>query len=431
MYGSTKGMNMREDEVRTAFRECLKFILEIIQKYGKVRTYYDYTLKVDLHRRIWYLELERKYAYPRLFEFEDVLMSSQIVKKCITLMLEENFPKRLEMEIVDKNGKPVQNPNYEPFLMYEILGIMTYKYLEKYGCDFSEEGFEEIYRGMISYVYSPESEFILISPLENFELKGLDEFSVDEYKIRKLHEEEVKALINFGYRLGSIFKPYYGTIENVYCVERIIKTPKRRMFHLQPYIEDFLTALRLFKPGVIGINFILWYPKITWEISWHGTSTLHIYSFERAPKYIFEEKDLEPFISFWDQFKKVKNQFPNNIKLSLRWFNRSYVEQEVLDRLLDLAIALEVLFKEHARLDLYLAHFIGSNTDERLKISRDVKELRRIRNAIVHSGYCKCEQGFVDLIENYYRRSIQKFLKLLPSLSYENIIENIKESMLN
>jgi hypothetical protein len=345
-------------------------------------------------------------------------------------MLKEDFPKRLEMEIVDENGKPVQNPNYEPFLIYEVLGTMTAKYLEKYGCDFSEEKFEEIYKEMISYVYSQERELILVSPLENFDLKDLNEFSVDEYKIRKLSEGEIKALINFGYRLGFIYTPYCGIIENIYCVERIIKTPKRRIPSLQQYIEYFVTALRLFKPGVVGFNFILWYPKI-WEISWHGQPNLHIFSFKRPPKYIFEQKNLEPFISFWRQFKKIKNQLPNNLKFSLRWFNKSYGEQEVLDRLLDLAIAFEVLFNTSNRLDLYVPHFIGSNKDEKQKINKDIRKLRKIRSAIVHFGYYKCNQEFVDLIENYYRVSMQKFLELLPKLSYEKIIESIKESMLD
>jgi hypothetical protein len=420
---------MKSDEIKVAFKECIKSILEIIQKHGKVQTYYDYTIKINLLNRFWYLELERKNIYPSLFEFENELMRLPAVRKCLDLMLKEDFPRRLEWEIVDKNGKPVQNPNYEPFLMAEILGTMITKYLEEYGYDFNEEKFEEIYEQMISYVYSPGRELVLVSPLENFDLKDLDEFSVDEYKIRRLSEWEIKTLIGHGYPLGFIFTPYHGNIKNIYCIERIIKTSKIHTPPLQPYIEDFVMVLRLFKPGVTGFNAILRYPR-TWRISW-GMSTQHRYMFTRPPRYVFERKDLEPFISFWSQFKKAKSQFSNNIKFSLRWFNRSYTEQEVLDSLLDLAIALEVLFNTSDRLDLYLPHFIGLSKDEKLKINEDVKELRKIRGAIVHSGYYECKQEFVNLIENYYRLSMQKFLKLLLSSNYVNIIESIKESILD
>jgi hypothetical protein len=419
---------MKNDEIKAIFRDCIKSILEIIQEHGRVKTYYDYTPKINSSGRFWYLELERKNVYPRLFEFKDELMRLPAVKKCLDLMLKEDFPKRLEMEIVDKDGKPVQNPNYEPFLMYEILGIMTAKYLVQCGYSFDEEKFEEIYKEMISYVYSPERELLLVAPLENFDLKDLDEFSVDEYKIRKLSEWEVKVLISFGYPLGFIFTPWHGSIENIYCIERIIKTSKKRIPPLQPYIEDFVTALRLFKPGVTGFNAILHYPKI-WTISW-GMAASHRYMFRRPPKYVLERKDLESFFSLWNQFKRAKNQFSNNIKFSLRWFNKSYEEREALDRLLDLAIALEVLFNTRDRLDLYVAHFIGSNKSEKLKINRDISKLRKIRGAIVHSGYYECNQEFVDSIENYYRMSMQKFLKLIPSQSYENIIGSIKDSML-
>jgi hypothetical protein len=198
---------MRGDEIKIVFRDCIRSILEIIQKYGKVQTYYSYAPKIDLLNRSWHLALEQKNIYPHLFEFENELMKLPAVKKCLDLMLKEDFPKRLEMKIVDKNGKPVQNPNYEPSLMYEILGTMTAKYLEKYGYEFNEEKFEEIYEEMISYVYSPERELVLVSPLENFDLKDLDEFSVDEYKVRKLNEQEMKILISFGY-FPSLFLPH-------------------------------------------------------------------------------------------------------------------------------------------------------------------------------------------------------------------------------
>jgi hypothetical protein len=423
---------MRNDEIRAVFRDCIKSILEIIQKSGKIQTHYDYTPKIDLRSRTWHLELEPRSTYPHLSEFHDELMKLPAVKRCLALMLEEDFPKHLEMEIVDKDGRPVQNPSYEPYLIYEVLGTMINKYLERYGCNFNEEKFEEIYNEMISYIYSSGGEFVLISPLENFDLEDLDEFSVDEYRIRRLNEWEIKTLMSSGYFPGPVFSPSYGTIESIYCVEGTIRTPKKRYLSPEPHIiEDFITALRLFKAGVTGINAILYYPKI-WTDTWMVLSSLAPQRYAlRSPKYVFEKGDLEPFVAFWNQFKKVKDQLPDNIKFSLRWFNKSYTEQEAMDRLLDLEIALEALFQGHKRLDLYLAHFIGSNKNERLKINKDIEELQKIRGAIVHSGYHKCEQEFVDLIESYYRRSMRKFLDLFPSLGYGKIIRDIKESILN
>jgi hypothetical protein len=73
----------------------------------------------------------------------------------------------------------------------------------------------------------------------------------------------MKILISFGYFPGFVFTPYGGIIENVYCIERVIKTSNRNIPPVQSsYIEDFVTALRLFKSGVTGFNTILSYPKI-------------------------------------------------------------------------------------------------------------------------------------------------------------------------
>jgi hypothetical protein len=307
---------MGGDEIKIVFRDCIRSILEIIQKYGKVQTYYSYAPKIDLLNRSWHLVLEQKNIYPHLFEFENELMKLPAVKKCLDLMLKEDFPKRLEMNIADKNGKPAQNPNYEPSLIDKILNVMVTKYLEEYGYDFNEEKFEKIYEEMISYVYSPEMEIVLVSPLENFDLKDLDEFSVDEYKVRKLNEQEIKNLISFGY-FPSFDLLRGGIIENIYCIERVIKTSNRNIPLAQPsYIEDFVTALRLFKSGITGFNTILFYPKI-WINLWE-MQNLHRYRFTGYPKYVFERKDLESFLSFWNQFKKVKDQFSNNINFSLR-----------------------------------------------------------------------------------------------------------------
>lgn len=86
---------------------------------------------------------------------------------------------------------------------------------------------------------------------------------------------------------------------------------------------------------------------------------------------------------------------------------KSYEEKEILDRILDLAIALEVLFSASARLDL--PHFIGSTENERLMFNDKIRKLREIRDKIVHSGYCEVSYDFVNQIENIFRLSIQKF----------------------
>lgn len=424
-------MDTRDDEV--VFRDAVKSIIEVIKKFEKTQNYFYLTPKIDLINHVWYLELQSKTRYPHLYEFKDELMKLEPVRKCVSLMLERNFPKHLEMEIVDKDGKPVENPNYEPFLIAEILGTLTHSYLERYGLKFEEEKFRELYNEMTKYVYSSYRELVIVAPLENFELKNMEgkELVIGEYKVRKLTEWEMTTLLNFGYKLGVIFTPDHGNIETFYCVERTIKTQKRSTPALQPYLEDFITILRLLKAGIIGTGALLHYPKI-WKTSW-GASFSHEGPYRGFPKYTLEQVEVQPLTNLLEKFSRVKHQFPENIKFSLRWFNKSYNEREILDKLLDLAIALEILFGRGDRLDLYVPAFIGSSKEEKLKISKDLERLQNIRGAIVHSGSYKkgVTQEYINSIENYYRWSMCKFLDLLLTSSYESILRNIKASFLN
>ncbi len=425
-------MVLKSNEDEIIFREALKSILETIKRLGKIQTYSILAPKIDLAKRFWYLELERRIAYPHFLEFENELVKLEPVRRCVSLMLERDFPKRLEIIITDENGKPVENPNYEPFLIAEIF-TLTCRYLELYGFEFKEEKFKELFNEMMDYVYSPTRELILVSPLENFELEDMEEFSVEEYKVRKLTEWEIKSLINFGYRLGFIFTSEHGNLETIFCVERIIKSSKVSISPLQHYIEDFVTVLRLLKSGIVGFNAILHYPKI-WRTSFE-TSFSHRFQFRQPPKYVFNSKDVQSFTQLWREYNKLKNQFPNNIKFSLRWFNKAYEERETLDKLVDLAIALEVLFGTSNKLDLYVPSFIGSSKEEKLKLNKDIEKLLRIRGAIVHSGHPsrrhKVTPDFVNSIEDIYRKSMRKFLRLLQDLKYNDIKRSIKDSLLD
>jgi len=415
-------------DMRKKFREAVKSIIELMKKRSKPRSIYYLSPEIDLVKRAWHLELKTKTIFPSVMEFYDDAMKLESVKECLDLMVERKFPKRLETRIVDKDGKPVENPDYRPFLMSETLVSLTYRYLELYGFKFLEENFEKLYNEMIAYVYSTQRELIVVSPLENFELNGIEEFSIDEYKVRRLTEWEVRELIEHGYRLGFVFSPEYGSIDNIYCVERIMKAPKRSTPPLESFIQDFVTLLRIFKHDMIGCGPILHYPKI-WRMSW-GMS-LSTQAHRLAPKYVLSKDDIQPLTSLWEQFIQAKNKLPNNVKFALRWFDKSYEERETLDRVLDLAIALEVLFGTSDRLDLYVLHFIGLDREEKLALNEVIKDLRKIRGGILHSGYYKVKPEFADTVENIFRRSARKFLGLIINLSYEEIKKEIRTSILS
>jgi len=417
-----------KDKDVSIFREAVKSIIEIMKNASKPTIIYDTIPQINLNKQEWSLKERAKTVYPNVIEFYNEIAHLQSVKKCLDLMIERDFPKYLEMIITDNDGKLVGNPDYKSFLMSEILGNFVNMYLDAYGFEVIEENFKKLYNDMIAYVYSKYREAVIVSPLNNFEMQNLDEFIIDEYKVRKLTEWEMIELIENGYKLGFIFTPTWGSIETMYCVERILQFPKRHTHPLEPYLSDFITLLRLSKSGVVGHYVILHYSK-TWRTSWSISGPSQDVPIS-SPSYILKKSDIQPLTLFWGQFNKVKNYFPNNMKFALRWFNKSYEELETYDKLLDLAIALEVLFGSSSRLDLYVSHFIGLNKDEKIELNRIIVELRKKRGAIVHSGYCSVEHDFVIMLEDIFRRSIQKFISLLNDSSYKEIIRDIKTSIL-
>jgi len=428
---------MDNDEIKLAFENCVKSLLRFIQEQNLVSVIYDIAPKIDFSQRIWYLDLESKYVYSKgkLFELINRRVIIPEVEKCVELMLRENFPQRINMKIVDSFGRPVENPDYRPFLIGDVLLPLIFKYVEKCGLIYNEECFEKIYKELLEYVYASKLPYLIVAPLENFELNNIEEVTIGEYRIRKLEEEEIKTLLSVAG--GEILGPSFlssGFLTNIYCIERKVDVPKGMSLDMSTYfrdIESFITALRLFKHGDVSYNAVLYYSKV-WRISYSATGPF-VRIVRSSSKYVLDSSDVECFKNFWKAFEKTINSFPNNIKFSLRWFNKSYLEFNEIDRLLDLAIALETLFQTGERLDLYVAHFIGKNSEERKEIWKDMDKLRKIRGAIVHRGYYDVDRGFVDRIEDYYRRSAKIFIESLSEgkISYEDIIEGIKDKILS
>jgi hypothetical protein len=435
------GVSASSNEVELAFKECLKSLLRFARERNLISLSYEIAPIIDLSKRVWQLGLAPRYIYskPVLLEVIEGRIKLPEVEKCVELMLREDFPRRISMKIVDKDGRPVERPNYRPFLIGEILLPLMFKHVEKCGLEYNEECFKSIYEELVEYVYSSKATYIIVAPLENFELHNAEEVVMGEYKIRRLEEKEIETLLHMGgaHALGASFL-YTGFLENIYCIERRVNVPKEESFNVSTYfegVENLITALRLFKHGNVGCSMYLYYPKrITYSVyGVYGASGPLSRATRAFSKYVLDASDIEHFKLFWRVFERAINLLPNNIKFSLKWFNKSYLEPNDVDRLLDLAIALESLFQTGERLDLYVVRFIGKDLEERKKIYKDVYELRRVRGAIVHEGYYEVDREFVDRIENYYRQSARKFIELLSEgkTRHEDIIKSIKESLLS
>jgi hypothetical protein len=192
--------------VELVFKECLKSLLRFAQERNLISLIYEITPIIDLSKRVWQLGLAPRYIYskPVLLEVIEGRIKLPEVEKCVELMLREDFPRRISMKIVDKDGRPVERPNYRPFLIAEIFLPLMFKHVEKCGLEYNEECFKGIYEELVEYVYAPKLTYFIVALLENFELHNVKEVVVGEYRIRRLEKEKIYSILEEGRYLACL-----------------------------------------------------------------------------------------------------------------------------------------------------------------------------------------------------------------------------------
>jgi hypothetical protein len=361
-----------------------------------------------MEKKTWFQIHETKCVYPSLYEIQTDKIEA--VEECLELLIDEKFPELLEMKIFDSSGKLIENPDFKPFLLAEIVGPLVYQHINISGLQFDEVTCDKLIDELFDYVFSRERTFICVVPLINFTLESHNELSLREFKIRKLEKWELEKLLELGYPLGSFHTPLGGSLEIQYCLEFRSKAP-RRSFPSRPDVEEVISALRLFKKGDLHYNSILTYPE-KWRLSYRSSGTL------MAPRptafpYTLNEKEGFLFKSFWSSFRDSKKAMGFSFRTSLRWFNKSYEEREPVDEFLALAIGFETLFKTDKKLDIYVPHLVSPRAlGDRLKIAEKMKILRDIRNSIVHAGFSReLTNEFTKETKEILRACLRKFVE--------------------
>jgi len=118
---------------------------------------------------------------------------------------------------------------------------------------------------------------------------------------------------------------------------------------------------------------------------------------------------------------------PQGLRTALRWFDKSYEESDVEDRVLDLAIAFEAMFGGR-NYEVLAPRFVATNFNERKKIAEYLEGLKGARNAIVHGGHSRFSKDKLEAIaanaEEVFRRCYRRFLGLIAEgKDYSEIID--------
>lgn len=179
------------------------------------------------------------------------------------------------------------------------------------------------------------------------------------------------------------------------------------------FAKVIISFLRLYKSGGIGANYlssrILEHPS-----GMTGTVTSPLYmTVERTKNYELIKGDTDLLINFYKKYKEKIVNAQKQVKRSIKWFNKAYADVEREDKLIDLIVSLESLYKITGyRLCLRCAYNLAKNNEDCERIFTVMKNAVDERNRIIHGGSslnATVKEIFQD-VEEFTRQSILKFL---------------------
>ncbi|RLG34297.1 hypothetical protein DRN97_02870 [Methanosarcinales archaeon] len=318
--------------------------------------------------------------------------------------------------------------------------------LESGNLRFNEKIFEEYFEKLRDFFTNDKLQFCAFAPLEGF-TTDVDEIRLDtNLRIFKIPTHKLEDLLK-----NSTYMPIphfemlllrFG-IERIYETDKIIgeriknpsDTPSQETGRI---FDEVISALRLFKPGTVGYNFIR-----TEALDWNpiGGGSIHsgIFTYPYFGEYHLEKNEVPDFKKFFKEFNKNK---PTFLDIPLRYFNYAHIRERPEDKLIDYMIAFESLFIKGEvelsyRLSLRVAAFLGENRDEKGRVFNLMREAYNLRSKIVHgSSYSKnieineAKLSFRELVsrvEELLRRSIKKSIE--TGQRPNQILENSPESI--
>ena len=217
-------------------------------------------------------------------------------------------------------------------------------------------------------------------------------------------------------------------------------------------------VLQYFKDGVIHTDYEVpyfspdWVNQIRkWGIFFIGSPRRMPYENGTKPYHLSREEGSE-IQNWWrarltdrisERLADERNELRQAILRAGEYYELNHTQVKPVDRLIDLAIALEALFSPsdqgelRFRISQCISQMVGMNPDERKEIYKAIREMYDRRSALVHGSYNVAEyaQGrFVshtecDVWSSIIRRAVARFLALY--LKGENSRDAVLTKLLN
>ncbi|MDQ1252580.1 MAG: hypothetical protein QG646_1701 [Euryarchaeota archaeon] len=276
--------------------------------------------------------------------------------------------------------------------------------------------------GIIAYIHSISGKTELIEINNKIVLRNPCQIEIE--KINDIIESEKKQYIpalELDSCLLEINEDLTGSVWDKDSLEYLFKTITRVLCFFRLHYFSDIGIYCFWLPGSKMSNYGIEFRDTSEEFVppfWPG------YTVEYAiPKCIDE---LECYVSkFWDQ--KIEEDG------AIRWFNKSFHERHLEDKLTDLIFGLEQIYLKGEgersylsyKLAMRCAFLIAGDRQERKNIFDNIRKGYNKRNSIIHSGkLLENNEETINLIIDlkvYLAESIKKYLKDKSLFCTENL----------
>lgn len=296
--------------------------------------------------------------------------------------------------------------------------------------------FDSLYKKIENFLFTDVFHYRYFAPISNFSTEQEVIELGENFRIIKISKEDKERLLStsdaFHSTYSSLaFKKYafellidqkklVGESEKPIPDKQFPETTARLLF------EKACSALRLYKDGLIGFNQI-WAINCDWNF--FGNSS---HFTNKGPTEFYGSKmtlSAQEIPEFLELLKKYEDANNKNRKKVINAVTRlSFGTERVSpeDQITDYFIGLEGLFLSDNnpelkyRLALSVAHWLGSDLEDRRKIYQIISKGYDQRSSIVHGGGARSDiriggavmtiADHTKLVENYLRHATKKFV---------------------
>lgn len=323
---------------------------------------------------------------------------------------------------------------------YNVLQPMVTKqlYLQK-GVEFDQRSFESNYASFEDYLFGDRDEYVFTAPLANFDMDR-DSENVGPFVIRKLDADEF-TFYNGITTDPSSLAARFPLAPHEFAVQ-LSATVRRGAPPLTPLDQDriwwIVALMKLIHDGSVSYENI-WVRPVTWAGMSFGMGSLLTRIRTPGRPYVLRPQDISELRELWQKAEPSVGVNQPFWTLALHRFYDAVDRIRSDEALIDFWIACESLFGEDIelgeltyRLSLRIAHFLGTDAEQRESIRDMARDAYRVRGLLVH-GRARIDQtrlaGQTRAMEDLTRKAIRKCL-VSSYPSRDEMIRQVETSIL-